>query len=98
MTTAQTIFSQLGGNRFALMTGAKDFLAAPDALHFKLPCNFAKDGINSVRVTLAGDDTYTVDYCKIRGASLKTVASSTGIYYDRLQSDFVAATGLGINL
>ena len=47
MTTAQTIFSQLGGNRFALMTGAKGFLSAPDALHFKLPSNFAKDGITN---------------------------------------------------
>ena len=98
MNTAQTILHQLGGNRFALMTGAKNFLAAPDALHFKLPCNFAKDGINAVRVTLAGDDTYTVDYLRARGTSLKTVSCSSGIYCDRLQSDFSAVTGLATKL
>ena len=98
MTTAQTIFNQLGGNRFALMTGAKNFMSAPDALHFKLPSNFAKDGINSVRVTLDSNDTYTVDYCKARGTSLKTVASSSGIYCDSLQSDFTAVTDLATHL
>lgn len=94
MNTAQIILSQIGGNRFVAMTGAKNLASSPDALHFKLPSNFARNGINSVRVTLASDDTYTIDYFKIRGTTIKNMAKSVGIFSDMLQKDFTNTTGL----
>jgi hypothetical protein len=94
MTTAQIILSQLGGNRFVAMTGAKNLASSPDALHFKLPSNFSRAGINSVCVTLTPDDTYTIDYFKVRGATVKTIAKSIGIFSDMLQKDFTNTTGL----
>jgi hypothetical protein len=94
MNTAQIILSQLGGNRFVAMTGAKNLASSPDALHFKLPSNFARGGINSVKITLTPDDTYTVDYFKVRGVTVKSIAKSFGIFSDMLQKDFTNITGL----
>lgn len=68
MNVAQTILTQLGGNRFAAMTGAKQFVAVTDYLQFKLPANFAKGGINCVKVTLTAADLYDVEFMKVRHA------------------------------
>ena len=59
---AETIFQQLGGNKFISFTGAKDLMAGKDHLAFKLPSNFAKDGINYVKITLDDTDTYTMEF------------------------------------
>lgn len=46
MNISNTILEQLGGGRFVLMTGAKHLVSHSDALSFRLPSRFAKDGIN----------------------------------------------------
>ena len=71
MDVANTIRQQLGGNRFGVMTGAKNFGAhaaekgTRGALSFTLPSRFAKDCINYVKISLMGSDTYTVEFIKI---------------------------------
>ena len=94
MQVAQTILQQLGGNKFAVMTGARHFLDCGNALAFRLPSNFAKDGINAIRITLEDSDTYAVQFGKVRGHSHKVIAEKTGIYCDMLPEVFREATGL----
>ena len=98
MSVAQEILSQLGGNRFIAMTGAKSFVGSGDSLTFKLPSGFAKDGINCVVITLTAMDDYIVEYLSIRAGKVKAVAYSDGIYFDTLQKDFTAKTGLHTHL
>lgn len=100
VVVAETILQQLGGARFVRMTGAKHFVALEEAsgLQFKLPNNFAKDGINTVRVILRRDDVYDVEYASVRGVSHKSVHKSEGLYFDDLQSDFTEVTGLYTSL
>jgi hypothetical protein len=98
MQVAKTILEQLGGNRFAMMTGAKNFVGSADSLSFKLPSNFAKSGINFVRVTLDPSDTYTVKFLKIRGAKVTEIETREMVYCDTLQSTFKAVTGLDTHL
>lgn len=99
---AQTILQQLGGRRFTTMTGARDLLAIEKGLQMKLPANFAKDGINCVRITLEPSDTYRVEFGRIvrrKGVpeyNIKT--TSEGIYCDGLAATFRAATGLSTRL
>ena len=69
---AETILKQLGGNKFRVMTGAKNFMShAPvagskgPALSFTLPSRFAKDGINFVKIVLTAADTYDITFTKI---------------------------------
>ena len=94
LQTANTILAQLGGKRFVVMTGAKNFVGSADSLGFSLPARFAKGGINKVRVTLTPDDLYTVEFFKLRGVDIRVIAQVEGIYADQLQSAFTEATGL----
>jgi hypothetical protein len=97
MTVAQTILAQLGGNMFAMMTGAKGFVAGPDHLFFAVGRN--AHGVNRVRVTLAADDTYTVEFYKMYKLELKpTVPAVTGVYADNLRQVFKQYTGLDTSL
>ncbi len=104
MRIAETIVSQLGGNRFVAMTGAKHFMGLPaDAslqsmggVHFKLPRGLAVNGINCVRITLNASDTYTVEALKIsaKSYSVTEVAKAEMVYCDMLEEVFTDMTGL----
>ena len=94
MSIAREILNQLGGNMFLVMTGAKALVSGPDYLAFKLPSNFARDGINHVTVRLDPSDTYTVEFRKVRGLNVKEVRTDSMVYCDTLRETFTAATGL----
>lgn len=102
MSVADTILQQLGGNRFRVMTGAKHFLSDGNALVFRLPRGFARDGINAVRITLDPSDTYTVKFFKVgtarSGYKHTTVKETSGIYAEDLQPLFKTTTGLDTHL
>ena len=96
---AVTILSQLGGNKFIAMTGAKQFASMKNGgLIFKLPSNFAKNGINTVKIELMPSDTYDVTFFNIRGVNVKKVSFFTDVYCDQLQDIFTEATGLNTYL
>ena len=103
MSIADTILQQLGGNRFVVMTGAKNL--APDgdrSLIFQLPRRMAKDGINVVRITLDPSDTYTMEFVKMAdargGYRMTTVHKVSGVYANQLQDIFESRTGLATSL
>ena len=112
MQIANTIIQQLGGNRFRVMTGAKNFMALDGGVTFAIPGGggFAKHGINKVNVVLDASDTYTITAFKIRRTRrtgspschprLITEAKGqhSGVYNDMLQSVFTDLTGLGTHL
>jgi hypothetical protein len=96
-----TILSQLGGNRFVVMTGAKNLTSDKNCLIFKLPSRFAKDGINAVRITLDPSDTYTMTFYKQgRAPSFKVtvVAEHSDVYAEDLRRIFTDVTGLETSL
>jgi hypothetical protein len=96
MSIASTILSQLGGNRFVAMTGAKNLVDNGNGLGFAIGRNSSR--ANLVRVTLAADDTYTVEFyrfAKLEGVKLATTA---GVYCDALRSVFEGYTGLATSL
>lgn len=96
MNVAQTILSQLGGKRFQVMTGAKNFVGTPDTLRFTLPPN-AKDGIDLVSIRLDASDTYTVRFMR-QGRSLQNeaqlIGESSDVYAEDLEELFTSSTGL----
>lgn len=103
---AQTILQQLGGNKFKVMTGAKDFLAmnaepakeSIAGLRFSLPSNFATNGINRVFIRLNDMDTYDVEFGRARGTSYKVINAESGIYAESLRETFTRFTGLDTSL
>lgn len=93
---AKTILEQLGGNRFVIMTGAKQFVASENSLTFRLPK--AKLGINLVRIVLTPRDEYDVQFLKIRGTNVTQVVKAEGVYVENLRDVFTDNTGLHTSL
>lgn len=92
MTIATTVLEQLGGNRFRMMTGSRDFVALESGLMFRVGSG-ARNGINKVRVVLTPADDYTVEFWRVRGTKATLVQSREGIYCDQLQEVFTNETG-----
>lgn len=97
---ANTILSQLGGNRFIAMTGAKNFIALQSGLQLDLPkkAHYVKNGITRLWIELTPADVYTIRAWKIRGMNAYQVDTVENVYCDELQSIFTELTGLDTHL
>lgn len=105
---ATTILQQLGGKRFIVMTGAKDFTTIDNGLRFKIGRNGSK--ANMVEIKLNGLDLYDMEFVKYSPAHLsinhkkgtadwkeevrKTVREFHDIFFDQMQELFTETTGL----
>lgn len=98
LTIANTILQQLGGSRFTIMTGARNFAGHTDALSFKLPSNFATKGINYIKITLTPADLYDIEFGKIWGTKYTGITRSEGVYVDSLRNVISETTGLALSL
>jgi hypothetical protein len=94
---ANTIIDQLGGRRFKAMTGAKNFLALDSGVSFMLP-SYPGVQCNAVRVILEASDTYTVEFLRVWGRSLKSLSVHSDIYAEDLSGLFERQTGLRVSL
>lgn len=91
---AQTILHQIGGNRFIAMTGAKDFVGGEDKLVFSLNGNLTKNRINRVVITLMPNDTYEMQFIRLRGSVINIEDLERDVYCDMLEEAFERCTGL----
>ena len=109
LQVAQTILQQLGGQRFLVMTGAKNLIGSADSLSLRInSVNYDGKRVNVVRITLDPSDTvritrdpsdtYTVTASYLRAGKLKTVATVRDVYNDALQAVFTRVTGLHTSL
>lgn len=108
MNTGQIILEQLGGNKFIVMTGSKNFITSEITetvkdpyLEMTLTRNIAK--VNRLKISLTADDLYTMHFYKIRlNKEYYPVLSNQiirkGIYNDQLQAVFTEITGLHTKL
>lgn len=108
MTIADTIFQQLGGNRFVAMTGAKGFVGIDNGLRFHIGRNASK--ANRVEIKLTPMDTYEYTFIKYRPYSIRVdhkamtvkeipekreiVKRFDDVYCDQLQELFTMVTGM----
>lgn len=101
---AKTILEQLGGRRFSIMTGAKNFVSMkPDenslgGLKFSIGRNAT--ACNTVMIKLMLDDTYTVQFMKFspKNLTLTVLEESSDVYCDMLREVFTSYTGLYTHL
>ncbi len=95
---AKTIFEQIGGRRFAAMTGSKDFIDMGKRTPYE-PCT--KTSANRLDIIYdAGADLYNMRFYR-NTFSKKTfecrttdIATHEGIYCDMLEDMFTMVTGL----
>ena len=100
MTVASEILRQLGGNRFRVMTGARQFLYSDNSLQFRLPNNpgFVRDKINCIRITLTPADVYRVEFLRIAGSKITPIEVCDDVYCDTLANLVSERTGLAVSL
>ena len=103
---ADTILQQLGGGRFVVMTGSRDFIAIDNGLRMGLARNASK--ANRLEITLNGADLYDMKFYRYtpwrfstRGGKfteypekITTVKEYNDVYFDQLQELFTNVTGL----
>ena len=94
MKVAQIILQQLGGNRFVMMTGAKNLLSGENYLQFNLASTMTKNKCNIVKIEVTPMDVYTVTFYNLRGVNLKVLSEHNDVYYDQLVKLFETTTGL----
>ncbi len=94
---AATILTQLGGKRFIVMTGAKNFVYSKDSLSFQIP---RANNITHVKIELTPADLYDVEFGKIKHKTFDyiIIKKYSGVYWDNLQEIFTEATGLDTRL
>lgn len=97
MSVSQTIFEQLGGKRFQLMTGARELVGSVDGLQFKIGKNSSK----ATHVNIYYDDAedlYLVQFWKMTPKRMTLLKEYHGVYNDQLTGLFTEVTGLYTNL
>jgi hypothetical protein len=98
LTVANTILAQLGGaGRLRAMIGADNFVGSADSLQLKFKSR-ATNGANTLRVRLGTDDTYTVEFWKVRGVSVSKLSERSDVYVANLRAVFERETGLYLSL
>ena len=97
MQIANTIKEQLGGARFAVMTGAKDFVGGSNFLQFSIGRG-AKNKANKVKITLEAGDTYTVEFFSVRGINVRKISEVRIVYATALRAVFTNNTGFDTSL
>jgi len=92
---AQMIMQQLGGNRFAAITGAHSWASGDRSLSFRVPN--AKNSIRGVVIELNYNDLYTMRFVASRikpTIEVYNVAEYSDLYDSQLQDIFTKETGL----
>ena len=96
---AKTILQQIGGRRFATMTGSRDFINMGNGLRMSLAKN--KTSANCLDITYdEGLDLYNMRFYrktfskKTFEVSKKDIALHEGVYSDMLEEMFTSVTGL----
>ena len=95
MTVAKEILRQLGGNKFRVMTGAKNFVGDEKSLTFRFP---RQNNTTHMQITLNSLDLYDIKFFKILRYEVKIIKEIAGVYNDQLQEIFESHTGLRTRL
>ena len=93
MSVAKTILSQLGGNKFAVMTGAKNFVDCGDALSMRIGRNSSNS--NYLKITLNSMDLYDMKFSRVspKGGE-RSITEYNNIFNDQLVKVFEKHTGM----
>ena len=93
LIVAETILKTLGGNKFRMMTGAKNLAGDENSLSMRI----GRDSSNSnyLKITLNSMDLYDMKFCKLtRKFEEKSVTEYCDVYNDMLTDVFTEHTGM----
>ena len=97
MSVAREILNQLGGNKFRVMTGAKNFMGFSEGLVMKIGRNSSNS--NYLKITLNMMDLYDMEFAKVsRMGEKKSVTEYNNVYNDMMTDVFTKHTGMYTSL
>lgn len=94
MQVAETIRRQLG-NKFAVMTGACNWLADKNSVSFKIGRNRT---CTHVRVTLNSADLYDIEFIRARAGTSVVVHECVGVGAENLAAAIGRVTEMAVSL
>ena len=93
MSVAKEILETLGGNKFRVMTGAKNFMGFSEGLVMKIGRNSSNS--NYLKITLNSMDLYDMEFAKVsRMGEKKSVTEYNNVYNDSMVEVFEKHTGM----
>ena len=93
LIVAETILKTLGGNKFRMMTGAKNLAGDENSLSMRIGRNSSNS--NYLKITLNSMDLYDMKFCKLtRKFEEKSVTEYCDVYNDMLTDVFEKHTGM----
>jgi len=97
LTIAKTIIQQLGGNKFIVMTGARNIFADGQGVTMQIMKNKSK--AKYVSIILNSLDLYDMQFKSIdKDLNLIIRAEANNIYFEDLETIFTNITGLNTRL
>ncbi len=97
LKVAETILEQLGGNKFRMMTGARNFVGYENGVSMKIGRNSSNS--NYLKITLNMMDLYDMEFCKLtKMGEKKSVTEYNNVYNDMMTDQFTAHTGMYTSL
>ena len=97
LIVAETILKTLGGNKFRMMTGAKNLAGDENSLSMRIGRNSSNS--NYLKITFNSMVTYDMEFAKLtRMGEKKSVTEYNNIYCDMLTDQFTAHTGMYTSL
>ena len=94
---ANEIYRQLGGNRFRVMTGAKNMVSTENGIRMRIGRN--KTNANYMEVVVNSMDLYDITFAKVtKMGEMKSVRTYDNVYNDMLVSLFESHTGMYTSL
>ena len=94
---ANEIYRQLGGNRFRVMTGAKNMVSLENGIAMKIGRN--KTNANYMEIVLNELDLYDITFAKVtKMGEMKSMKGYDNVYNDMLVSIFELHTGMYTSL
>ena len=93
MSVAKEILNQLGGYKFRVMTGAKNFMGFSEGLVMKIGRNSSNS--NYLKITLNSMDLYDMEFAKVsRMGEKKSITEYNNVYNDSMVEVFEKHTGM----
>ena len=94
---ANEIYRQLGGNRFRVMTGAKNMVSTENGIRMRIGRN--NTNANFMEIVLNKSDLYDITFAKVtKMGEMKSMKGYDNVYNDMLVSLFESHTGMYTSL
>jgi len=94
---ANEIYRQLGGNKFRVMTGAKNMVSLENGIAMRIGRN--KTNANYMEIVLNELDLYDITFAKVtKNFEMKSVKGYDNVYNDMLVRIFESHTGMYTSL